>query len=67
MENRDRCSHCGAFWHGIKTPLSGDLLCRVCQEYFADLDPEDKARLRRRIEDLLRKPPSGRIKWEDLL
>ena len=49
------------------------------QEYFHDLDPEDLGKLRRRIEDLLRKSPwdlltvaarlavIGRIKWEDLI
>jgi len=79
------CSHCGVTPATHRDPLSGDPLCQVCletmlrQEYFHDLDPEDKSRLRRRIEDLLRKSPwhlnataarlavSGRIKWEDLI
>jgi len=84
MEAKE-CSHCGNPPAAHRDPLFGNPLCSFCleiilrQEYFADLDPEDKARLRRRIEDLLRKSPwdlnttaarlavSGRIKWRDLI
>jgi len=86
MKLREHCEICGGVpLSPNREPLSREPICMDCledvlrQEYLQELEPEDLVKLRRRIEELLRKTPQslievaahlgarGLIKYEDLL
>ena len=61
MEN-EICAHCGAKIDHPKMIYRGDQLCPDClraeiRAMLVDCDPEETAKLRRRIEDAMRKSP----------
>ena len=81
------CVVCGKDPRGpmrYRSPLDGETRCEVCAmgevlALLADIDPEQRKTLRRRVEDCLRKSPAifadtsarlavaGAIRWVDLI